>query len=43
MEDQIQAILSGKVKPAEAAANAQKAADALLAPYVAETALKSWG
>jgi len=43
MEDQIQAILSGKVKPAEAAATAQKAAEELLRPYVAQTALKTWG
>ena len=42
MEDQVQALLAGSVKPADAAANAQKAADALLAPYVNQTALKSW-
>ena len=40
MEDQVQAILSGKTKPAEAAAAAQKAADELLRPYVEQTALK---
>ena len=40
MEDQVQAILSGKVKPADAAAAAQKAADELLRPYVEQTALK---
>ena len=34
------AVLSGKIKPAEAMANAQKAADALLLPYVEQTALK---
>jgi len=42
MEDQVQAILSGAAKPAEAAAKAQRAAEALLAPYVNQTALKSW-
>ena len=40
LEDQVQAVLSGKIKPAEAMANAQKAADALLLPYVEQTALK---
>lgn len=40
MEDQVQAILSGKMKPADAAAAAQKAADELLRPYVEQTALK---
>jgi sn-glycerol 3-phosphate transport system substrate-binding protein len=40
MEDQVQAILSGKTKPAEATAAAQKAADELLRPYVEQTALK---
>ncbi len=40
LEDQVQAVLSGKIKPAEAMANAQKAADALLRPYVEQTALK---
>lgn len=40
MEDQVQAILSGKAKPVEAAAAAQKAADELLRPYVEQTALK---
>lgn len=38
MEDQVQAILSGKNKPADAAAAAQKSAEALLRPYVEETA-----
>ncbi len=42
MEDQIQAILNGKVKPAEAAANAQAAANELLRPYVTQTALRAW-
>ena len=42
LEDQAQALFSGKVKPAEAAAAAQKAADELLRPYVAETALRAW-
>ena len=40
MEDQVQAILSGKTSPAEAAAAAQKSADELLRPYVEQTALK---
>ncbi|MGO9742395.1 MAG: ABC transporter substrate-binding protein [Roseiarcus sp.] len=42
MEDQAQALFAGAVKPADAAAAAQKAADELLKPYVVETALKSW-
>ena len=42
MEDQAQALFAGRVKPAEAAKAAQKAADELLKPYVAETALKTW-
>lgn len=41
MEDQVQAILSGKAKPADAVVAAQKSADALLRPYVEETALKA--
>jgi sn-glycerol 3-phosphate transport system substrate-binding protein len=40
MEDQVQAILSGKTTPADAVATAQKNADELLRPYVEETALK---
>ncbi len=40
LEDQVQAVLSGKIKPAEAMAQAQKNADALLLPYVEQTALK---
>jgi sn-glycerol 3-phosphate transport system substrate-binding protein len=43
MEDQVQAILSGKVTPADAAVAAQKAADELLRPYVEQTALKVIG
>jgi sn-glycerol 3-phosphate transport system substrate-binding protein len=43
MEDQVQAILSGKTTPAEAAAAAQKSADELLRPYVEQTALKAVG
>ena len=38
--DPLQAMLSGRMKPAEVVVVAQKAADALLAPYAAETALK---
>ena len=41
MEDQVQAMLSGKVSPDQAAANAQKSADSLLKPYVDQTALKA--
>jgi sn-glycerol 3-phosphate transport system substrate-binding protein len=40
MEDQVQAILSAKTSPADAVAAAQKNADALLRPYVEQTALK---
>jgi sn-glycerol 3-phosphate transport system substrate-binding protein len=43
MEDQVQAILSGKIAPADACAAAQKAADELLRPYVEQTALKAVG
>jgi len=43
MEDQVQAILSGKTNPADAIAAAQKSADALLRPYVEQTALKQLG
>ena len=39
MEDQVQAVLSGRIKPAEAVANAQHAADDLLRPYAERTAL----
>jgi sn-glycerol 3-phosphate transport system substrate-binding protein len=39
LEDQVQAVLSGRAKPAEAMARAQIAADALLKPYVDQTAL----
>jgi sn-glycerol 3-phosphate transport system substrate-binding protein len=42
MEDQVQAVLSAKTTPKEGVAAAQKAADALLQPYVAATALKSF-
>jgi sn-glycerol 3-phosphate transport system substrate-binding protein len=40
MEDQVQAILSAKTSPTDAAAAAQKAAEELLRPYVNETALR---
>ena len=40
MEDQVQAILSGKTSPADAVQTAQKNADELLRPYVEQTALK---
>jgi sn-glycerol 3-phosphate transport system substrate-binding protein len=43
MEDQVQAILSAKIAPADAVAAAQKAADDLLRPYVEQTALKVVG
>ncbi len=39
LEDQVQAVLSGRTKPAEAARLAQQNADALLKPYVEHTAL----
>ena len=38
--DQIQAMLSGRTKPAEAVAAGQRTADALLRPYAEATALK---
>lgn len=41
MEDQVQAIFSGKTSPANAVVAAQKTADALLRPYVEQTALKA--
>ena len=41
MEDQVQAVLSGRIRPAEAVANAQKAADELLRPYAERTALET--
>jgi sn-glycerol 3-phosphate transport system substrate-binding protein len=40
LEDGVQAVLSGKTTPEAAMAAAQQQADALLAPYVAQTALK---
>jgi sn-glycerol 3-phosphate transport system substrate-binding protein len=40
MEDQVQAILSNKTKPKDATVAAQKSAEALLRPYVEQTALK---
>ncbi len=39
--DQVQLLLSGRAKPADVVANGQKAADALLRPYVEQTALKT--
>jgi sn-glycerol 3-phosphate transport system substrate-binding protein len=41
MEDQVQAMLSAKISPADAAAAAQKSADELLRPYVEQTALRA--
>ena len=38
--DQVQLLLSGRAKPAEVVAAGQKAADALLKPYVEQTALR---
>jgi sn-glycerol 3-phosphate transport system substrate-binding protein len=43
MEDQVQAVLSGKTSPADAVAAAQKSADELLRPYVEQTALRPLG
>ena len=40
LEDQVQAVLSGRAKPADAARLAQRNADVLLKPYVEQTALK---
>ena len=40
MEDAVQSVLSGKATPDAALAAAQKQADALMAPYVDQTALK---
>ena len=37
--DQIQAMLSGRVKPADAVAAGKRAADTLLLPYAEQTAL----
>ena len=39
LEDQVQAVLAGRIHAPEAMANAQKAADAILRPYVERTAL----
>ncbi len=40
MEDQVQAVVNGRAKPDAAAAQAQHDADALLRPYLEQTALK---
>jgi sn-glycerol 3-phosphate transport system substrate-binding protein len=40
LEDGVQAVLSGKAKPEEAMAAAQKQADAIMRPYVEQTALR---
>jgi len=40
MEDAVQSVLSGKAKPEAALAEAQRQADALMRPYVEQTALK---
>jgi sn-glycerol 3-phosphate transport system substrate-binding protein len=40
LEDQIQAVLNGKKKAPEAVKEAQRNADALMKPYVDQTALK---
>jgi sn-glycerol 3-phosphate transport system substrate-binding protein len=40
LEDGVQAVLSGKTTPEDAVAAAQKQADALMKPYVDQTALK---
>ncbi len=39
LEDQVQAVLSGRAKPAHAARTAPQNANALLKPYVEHTAL----
>jgi sn-glycerol 3-phosphate transport system substrate-binding protein len=38
MEDQVQAVITGKKKPEQAAKDAQRAADEILKPYVEQTA-----
>jgi sn-glycerol 3-phosphate transport system substrate-binding protein len=40
LEDGVQAVLSGKMKPEEAMAQAQRQADELMRPYVEQTALR---
>lgn len=40
LEDGVQAVLSGKAKPAEAMAEAQRQADQLMRPYQEQTALR---
>ena len=40
IEDELQSVLAGKKQPKEAIAAAQKEADAIMRPYVEETALK---
>jgi sn-glycerol 3-phosphate transport system substrate-binding protein len=42
LEDEVQAVLSGKKSPKEALAAAQKAADEILAPYNKETSLRNF-
>ena len=39
-EDEIQAVLNGKKKASQAVKDAQRNADALMKPYVDQTALK---
>jgi len=40
MEDQLQAVVTGRATPQEAVSRAQKAADALMRPYVEQSALR---
>jgi sn-glycerol 3-phosphate transport system substrate-binding protein len=40
LEDEVQAVLSGKKQPKDAMIAAQKAADDILRPYLEQTALK---
>ncbi len=40
LEDEVQAVMSDKIQPAEALKAAQAKADEIMAPYVAQTALK---
>ena len=40
IEDELQAVVSGKKQPKEAIVAAQKLADEIMRPYVEETALK---
>ena len=40
IEDELQAVLSGKKSPKEGVSAAQKSADEILRPYIEQTAMK---